>query len=214
MGTSESGRPRRFALPALDDERTEESIEAFLEGPEVRRHRPVAKRWNRQGADSPGADATGADAAVAAPRRAPATDLRSIPGRLEWTTAIERESTRAARYRRPAAVAIVELLVDRPTPSNEAVVRSVVGPIARAIRGGTRATDLVARVATGRFHVLLPETDENGAGLYGERMSAACQSAIASVGAPLSVRVSVAAATPEHSLHEALAHALSSIEAA
>ena len=32
MATSESTRARRFALPDLRDERTSESIEAFLEG--------------------------------------------------------------------------------------------------------------------------------------------------------------------------------------
>jgi hypothetical protein len=209
LGTSEHGRPRRFALPSLDDERTDESIEAFLEGPEVRRHRPVAKRSTASTAP----DQTSNAPATARPAR-PTTDLRSIPGRLEWQAALDRESLRAARDGRPASVAIVEVRAEREGPGFDLAVQRLAGPIAGVLRRDTRATDLVARVATGRFQVLLPETDQHGAGRFGDRALAACRDAITTSGAPATVRVSVAAATSEHSLGEALAHALSSIEAA
>lgn len=291
MATSRSTRPRRFALPDHgDDERTHEAIEAFLEGPEVRRHRPTLRRPRRKGypntgsdpakakqpadGEPPTADATtdiaaepegagssgpaksggeakpggngkpGAKADAGAEPDAdtasrngtkpttssailpstetsramvvarPATDIRTIPGRLEFSLALERESARAARYDRPAAVAIVELVPERPNHANDIWLRSLAGPVARTLRSGSRTTDLVARVANARFHVLLPETPETGAGSFAERVTSACQSSIDESGAPVSVRVTIAVATPDHSLEEALSNALQSIEAA
>jgi len=291
VATSRSTRPRRFALPDHgDDERTHEAIEAFLEGPEVRRHRPTLRRPRRkgypntgsdpakakqpadgeaaaadattniaakpEGAESSGppksggeakpggngkpgaeADAGAAPDAAAASRNGtkpttssaivpstetsramvvarPATDIRTIPGRLEFSLALERESARAARYDRPAAVAIVELVPERPNHANDIWLRSLAGPVARTLRSGSRTTDLVARVANARFQVLLPETPETGAGSFAERVASACQSSIDESGAPVSVRVTIAVATPDHSLEEALSNALQSIEAA
>lgn len=222
LAASESTRARRFALPALEDERAGESIEAFLEGPDVRRHRPVARRW-RPDAEDESIDGRATQQSVTLDAHTtvatrPAADLRSIPGRLEWTAALERESLRAARYGRPAAVAIVEVTPDAAIAPDRAeadrVMRGLSGRIASALRRDSRVTDLVARVASGRFQVLLPETDEDGAGRYANRASVACRNAIALEGGRASLRVSVAAASPDQSLHEALANALRSIEAA
>jgi hypothetical protein len=69
-------------------------------------------------------------------------------------------------------------------------------------------------MASARFQVLLPETPEAGAGRFAERVSTACQTSIDAAGAPVAVRVTVAVATPDHSLQEALEGALQSIEAA
>jgi GGDEF domain-containing protein len=275
VATSRSTRARRFALPDHGaDERTHEAIEAFLEGPEARRHRPSPRRRPRKGYPNTGSDTgtaaqgtatvskadtdpkpdvdpktaeapeagnspnvneaatasktptNGASAATASavvipatesramPAVRPVTDIRTIPGRLEFNTALERESLRAARYGRPAAVAIVELVPVRMNQAIDIWLRSLAGPVSRTLRKGTRATDLVARVANARFQVLLPETPETGAGRFAERVTSACQSSIDESGAPVSVRVTIAAATPEHPLHEALSNALQSIEAA
>lgn len=197
MATSESTRARRFALPDLADERTGESIEAFLEGPEVRRGRPPARPEMR-----------------VAPAPRASNDLRTLPGRLEWNAALERESLRAARYGRPAAVAIVELKPDRAGQSLEPWLKGIAGPIARTLRHDSRATDLVARIASTRFQMLLPETSEAGAERLAERVAAGCRNLIESTGAPISVRVSVAGTGLDTSLHAALAEALRSIEAA
>jgi GGDEF domain-containing protein len=202
QATSESTRARRFALPDLADVRTGESIEAFLEGPDVRRGRRPARP-----------DPT-SNAVVAAPAARQAMDLRSIPGRLEWNAAMERESARAARYRRPAAVAIVELKSERAGLSVDPWIRTVAGPIARAIRRDSRATDLVARVADARFQILLPETSEAGAEHLAQRVAAACRTVIANASVPAAVRVSVAGTGMDDTLQDALAHALRSIEAA
>ncbi len=149
-----------------------------------------------------------------APPTPRAADLRSLPGRLEWNTALQRESLRAARYGRPAAVAIVELKPERAGQSVDPWLPSLAGPIARALRQDSRATDLVARVASARFHVLLPETSEAGADRVAQRIATTCRGFIERVGAPVGIRVSVAATGVEDSLHDALAHALRSIDAA
>jgi hypothetical protein len=209
LATSESTRARRFALPDLEDERADEVIEAFLEGPDVRRYRPPLLT---SGVPSTTTVLEVASRAAATPRST--TDIRTIPGRIEWTAALERESARAARYGRPASVAIVELRPDRPGFLVDPWLRSLAGPIARVLRQGTRATDLVARVADTRFQVLMPETPETGAGRFAERVAGECRTIIQTSGAPVAVRLSVAAATEDHSLDEALAQALRSIEAA
>jgi GGDEF domain-containing protein len=223
-------RARRFALPDLADARTEEAIEAFLEGPKVRRGRrakPAVEapetgedpKAGDEGTDTAAA-ALGAPAdralvpAVVASRPKPPTDIRTLPGRLEWNAALDRESSRAARYGRPAAVAIVEIKPERPTISVDPWLRTVAGPIARVLRQDSRATDLVARVANTRFQILLPETSEAGATCLAERIASGCRTFIESTDAPVTVRVTVAAAGLADSLHEALEHALRSIEAA
>jgi GGDEF domain-containing protein len=208
LATSESTRARRFALPDLADERTEESIEAFLEGPKVRRGRRSGPKITAARPD-PTARAL---ATTSTPRQA--VDLRSIPGRLEWNAALERESLRAARYERPAAVAIVELKPLRAGWSIDPWIRTVAGPIARALRQDSRATDLVARVADARFQILLPETTETGAEHLAERVTLACKAVIERSGVPATVRVSVAGTGMDDTLQDALAIALRSIEAA
>jgi hypothetical protein len=214
--TSESNRARRFALPSLHDERTESSIEAFLDGPEVRRGRPST----RSAAVTSVADANTETAAVARranggdepPKRS--TELRTLPGRLEWNAAMTRESGRAMRYGRPASVAIVELRHQDAKTDVTPFMRSLAGPISRVLREDIRGTDLVARVATARFQVLMPETNEAGAERLGQRLAAGCRSYIERTGSPISVRVSVAGTGLQDSLQDALAHALKAIEAA
>jgi hypothetical protein len=216
----------RFALPPEHgpDDRAVEAIEAFLEGPSVRRHRPPVKRRPRKHYPNTGSaqrskpPAEVVPAPEPDPRRGVAVhrpiDIRTLPGRLEFGAALERESLRAARYGRPACVAIVELVPERQNQAIDIWLRSLAGPVSRTLRQSARSTDLVARVASARFQVLLPETPEEGAGRFAERVSSACQTSIDDAGAPVAVRVTVAVATPDHSLEEALAHALASIEAA
>ncbi len=234
MARTTSTRARRFALPDLEDARTHESIEAFLEGPKVRRgrRRPVAAA--PEGAESAGTSAPGAarvaeGGAASRPEPGatnrslpavipsgprPTTDIRTLPGRLEWNAALDRESTRSARYGRPAAVAIVEIRSERPTQSVDPWLRTIAGPLSRVLRQDSRATDLVARVANTRFQILLPETSETGAECLAERIASGCRTYIETTDAPVTVRVTVAANGLADSLQDALAHALRSIEAA
>lgn len=196
MATSESSRARRFALPDLEDERTGESIEAFLHG------------RGTKGA---------VQAAQAAARHAPDGDavaLRSMPGRLEWNAAFEREVARAARYDRPTAIAIFELRPLRRTAAMDSWLRTQVAPVGQVLLRTSRAADVVARIGPARFQVLLPETSGAAAGEFVERVVAECQDRLQAAGAPLRLATGVAASSTDLPLRDALAQAARSIEAA
>ena len=221
--TSESNRARRFALPDLHDERTESSIQAFLDGPDVRSRRPATRTSSSNPEAAIAGNASGDTTAGTTARSRPngtdeaprrSTELRTLPGRLDWNAAMARESARAARYLRPASIAIVELRHHDPKADVTPFMRALAGPISRLLRDDSRATDLVARVATSRFQMLLPETTEAGAGQQAERLAARCRGYIERTGAPIAVRVSVAGTGLQDSLQDALANALRAIEAA
>ena len=194
MATSESTRARRFALPDLADERTEESIEAFLHG-----------RGSKSSAPSK---------AITHPHPGDTGALRAMPGRLEWNAAVERETARAARYERPAAVAVLELKPLRASVTMDSWLRIHAAPLGQVLLRSSRATDLVARVANARFQVLLPETTAEAAGEFVERVVGECQDQLRELGAPLRVTASVAGSSPDVPLREAVSQALRSIEAA
>jgi GGDEF domain-containing protein len=200
MAASESTRARRFALPDLKDERAGESIEAFLHG----RRRPSKAKT---------ALVPATDAHIHAPA-GDAVALRSMPGRLEWNAAVERESARTARYERPTAVAILELRPLRQSAAMDSWLRVHAAPVGQLLLRGSRATDVVARVAATRFQVLLPETTEEAANDFVERIVGECQEQLKTYGAPLTVTTAVAASSADVPLRDALSQALRSIEAA
>jgi GGDEF domain-containing protein len=148
------------------------------------------------------------------PRTGDAVALRTMPGRLAWNDALDRESTRSTRYGRPSAVAIFELRPLRASATMDSWVRIHATPIGQALLRLSRATDIVARVATTRFQVLMPETTSDGADEFVERVVGECEQQLQSLGAPIKVQASVAASSAEVPLHDALATALRSIEAA
>ncbi len=193
MATSESTRARRFALPDLADERTGESIEAFLHG----RGSKSAQK-----------------AAAAHPSPGDAVALRSMPGRQEWNAAVERETARAARYERPAAVAILELRPLRSSAAMDSWLRLHAAPLGQVLLRSSRATDIVARVAGARFQVLLPETTAEAANEFVERIVGECQEQLQQLGAPIRVMAGVAASSPDVPLRDAVSEALRSLEAA
>lgn len=102
-----------------------------------------------------------------------------ITGLLDATTFSQRvadEEMRVRRYGRPATVAMLELegldrLVERLGPD---AADRVIPAVADTLRRLARGSDHVARVDTGRFAVLLPETDEVAAINYLERVRRAC----------------------------------------
>lgn len=193
MGTSDSTRARRFALPDLADERAGQSIEAFLHG----------RRANAANA-----------ASATHPTPGDAVSLRFMPGRLEWNAAIERETARAARYDRPAAVAVLELKPLRSSAAMDSWLRVHAAPLGQVLLRSSRATDTVARVATTRFQVLLPETTAQAAHEFVERVVGECQEQLRQLGAPLRVAAGVAATSPDVPLREAVTRAARSLEAA
>lgn len=198
MASSESTRARRFALPDLADERAGESIENFLHG---RKRKPRT------------ALVPAADTQVHA-RTGDAVALRTMPGRIEWNAAVERESARGARYERPTAVAILELRPLRTSPTMDSWIRVHAAPVGQMLLRGSRATDVVARVAATRFQVLLPETTAEAATEFVERIVGECQQQLKTAGAPLTLTTSVAASSADVPLRDALSRALREIEAA
>jgi GGDEF domain-containing protein len=143
-----------------------------------------------------------------------AVALRSMPGRMDWNAAVERESARAARYERPAAVAILELRPLRPSATMDSWLRLHAAPVGQVLLRQSRASDTVARVGSTRFHVLLPETDAEAAGEFVERVVGECQDQLRALGAPLRITAAFAASTPDLPLRDALSQAARSIEAA
>jgi GGDEF domain-containing protein len=111
-------------------------------------------------------------------------------------------------------VAILELKPLRSSSTMDSWLRVHAGPLGQVLLRSSRATDVVARVANTRFHVLLPETDAEAAGEFVERVVGECQEQLREIGAPLKVTASVAASSPELPLRDALTQALASIEAA
>lgn len=227
MASTTSNRSRRFALPDLKDERADGVIEAYLGGPKVRKARPKTASAVKPGtelalheqpsdaaAQPPDAVAHPPDAVSLRTRTGDAVALRTMPGRLAWNDALDRESTRSTRYGRPSAVAIFDLRPLRASATMDSWVRMHATPIGQALLRLSRATDIVARVATTRFHVLLPETTSDGADEFVERVRGECEQQLLAIGAPIKVQTSVAASSAEVPLHDALASALRSIEAA
>ncbi len=186
MATEQSRRVRRFSLPDMGDERVDEAITAFLSGPKHRRGRPEA----------------------AASASESANPLATIQPRVAWMEALARESARGVRYRRPAAIVVIEGRPADGTPEAGRWVARVVGPIAHAVHRGLRETDLVTRAADARFQVLLPETTTREAAHVAERIRADCEVWLQAVGAPVVVRVASAATNHDTTLEMALEKAL------
>lgn len=137
--TPKANRPRRFALPAHDDHRAVEAIDALLGAPSASNPDALVAERGRGRAGSKGA-------------------FGGLDSRLAFMEATRREEERVRRYRRPASVAVLAV---------ESVSRNGTG--ARDVERGTwwlidattrvvRETDRVARVGPGRIHLLLPET--------------------------------------------------------
>jgi len=204
MAATTRKRPRRFALPDLKDRRADQAIEAFLDGPTTRRRAAPASK----------AVAVPGDRAIAHSPTGDAVSLRTMPGRLAWSEALDREAHRATRYGRPTAVAIFELRPERQSATIDSWVRTYAAPVGESLLRLSRATDMVARMTATRFQVLLPETSSDAAGKFVERVMAECQQRLAAVGAPLKVQTSVAASDPDLPLRDAVAKAIRSIEAA
>ena len=203
MAATARRRPRRFALPDLKDRGADQAIEAFLDGPKTRRRATPASK----------ALAVPGDRAIAHSPTGDAVSLRTMPGRLAWTEALDREAHRATRYGRPTAVAIFELRPDRESATIDSWVRSHAAPVGESLLRLSRATDVVARMTATRFQVLLPETSDEAATKFVDRVMAECKQRLDAVGAPLRVQTSVAASSPDLPLRDAVAKAVRTIEA-
>jgi diguanylate cyclase (GGDEF)-like protein len=128
---------------------------------------------------------TDGTAAVEAPAVATAatevtSGLDALTGLLDasaFTRLVIAEDVRIHRYHRPATVVIFELegldrLIDR---LGQDAADRIVPALADTVRRLARDVDHVARLAPGRFGVLMPETDEVAAINYIERVRRACE---------------------------------------
>jgi diguanylate cyclase (GGDEF)-like protein len=93
-----------------------------------------------------------------------------------WSRWLDDEDARIRRYRRSATVVLVEIeglerLIER---LGDDTTGRLVPPVAKSLRHHARETDRFARLAVGRFGVLLLETDEIQAINYVERVRGAC----------------------------------------
>lgn len=137
-------RQPKFTLPDHHhDEETGEKIEAFLDGPQVRRRRR-SHRYQR--------------------RRSIALDTD-----VEWSGALRHEAARSARYGRSMAILVVELAVDASTAGSDGLAVRLTEVLGREVR----ETDRAVRSAPERFLVLLPETNEDEAAHLATRIERA-----------------------------------------
>jgi diguanylate cyclase (GGDEF)-like protein len=122
-----------------------------------------------------------------------------------WTRIVVDEEARIRRYRRPATVVMVELqgldrLVELMGPSS---VDKIVPAVADTLRRDARASDHVARLGTGRFAILLPETDEILAINYVERVRRAADLWLESGAVALRMAMGWASSATDGSLSDA-----------
>jgi len=129
----------------------------------------------RQAADLAAEDEpTGGDAAE--PEDVRLDPLRVVLDAASFEAVVVHEDAREERYRRPTTVVVLELdgldrLVDR---LGAAAAERVEPDVAATVAKLARRSDYVARLAPGRFAVLMPETDEIVAINYVERIRQAC----------------------------------------
>lgn len=140
-----------------------------------------------------------------APGVGPYTDaLTGLLLPVPFARLVADEDQRIQRYRRPATIVMVEVegldrLVER---LGDAAIDRLVPAVADSLRRNARTADHVARLGTGRFGVLLPETDEVQAINYIERVRTACDLWLESGAVSLRLAIGWASAT-ETSLAEA-----------
>ena len=126
-------------------------------------------------------------------------------GRLEWEHRVREEESRLARYRRPVTVVLVELegmerLLDRF--GLEAAERIAL-PVGKTLARQARSSDQVARIASSRFAILLPETDEIQAINYVERIRTECDRWLAAGAVSMRLAIGWASPAPGGDLHTA-----------
>ncbi len=122
-----------------------------------------------------------------------------------WTRIVVDEEARIRRYRRPATIVMVELqgldrLLELMGPG---AVDRIVPAVADTLRRDARASDHVARLGTGRFAVLLPETDEILAINYVERVRRAADLWLESGAIALRMAMGWASSATDGSLSDA-----------
>ena len=123
-----------------------------------------------------------------------------------WSRWLDEEDARIRRYRRSATVVLVEIeglerIIERL--GDDAASR-LVPPVALNLSRHARETDRFARLAVGRFGVLLLETDEIQAINYVERIRNACDSWLEAGGVASRLSIGWAEANNSRSIEAAV----------
>lgn len=126
-----------------------------------------------------------------------------------WARTLADEEARIRRYHRPATVVLIEIegLERLMTRLGPASIERIVPAVADTLRRDAREADHVARLGTGRFGVLMPETDEVLAINYIERVRRACDLWLESGAVSLRLAIGWASSTGDGSLIDAEAQA-------
>jgi diguanylate cyclase (GGDEF)-like protein len=128
--------------------------------------------------------------------------LTQIPNKRYFLEVLTRELGRAARYRRPLALAMID--IDHFKAVNDRYGHlggdGVLRALAARVKPIIRKEDVFARYGGEEFALLLPETDKDGAAVLGERVRAAVEAHPFVVdGETIAITISVGLATaPGH----------------
>jgi GGDEF domain-containing protein len=144
-----------------------------------------------------------------APHKEPEIDIRDerAEAPTEWIASIARLLERYARDRASFAVLLVELAdVERLRHAElPGEVSRLTGSVEAALSGELRPADSLMRESPGRYWLLAPETDSDGAAVLAERMASAVRGAASHRGASLEIAVGVAVCPRDGSQAAALA---------
>jgi diguanylate cyclase (GGDEF)-like protein len=142
-------------------------------------------------------------------------DLTGLDGPSFWDRTFEREVARVKRYRRPVTVALVELggLDQFARRWGVDLAEEALRTCSRTLAGEIRSSDLLARIETARFALLLTETGEIAAINFVERARVACEHALRASGKDITIGFGWANPPPGGTLADAAEQAVARLEA-
>jgi GGDEF domain-containing protein len=125
----------------------------------------------------------------------------------EWIASIARLLERYARDRAPFAALLVELAdVERLRHAElPGEMSRLTGLVEAALSGELRPSDSLTRESPGRYWLLAPETDTDGATVLAGRMASAVRGVASHRGAPLEIAIGIAVCPVNGSQAAALA---------
>jgi PleD family two-component response regulator len=185
----------RFALPAHDDHRAVDAIDALIRAPAVPDDEVHA---DERGRGRAGAMST----------------FGGLDSRMSFLDALRREDERVRRYRRPAAVAVLEIVSPADELGRDPDLERSSWRLIDATTRIVRETDRVARVAPGTVHILLPETKPRQAERVVERIRARWEERMSGETGDLRLLTAVAAGPPGEGVLAGLARAEAAVAAA
>jgi diguanylate cyclase (GGDEF)-like protein len=144
----------------------------------------------------------------------PVRELRPVLDAAAFDAVIADEDAREARYRRPTTVVSLELdgldrLISRLGVN---AAQRIEPDVADTIAREARRADYVARLAPGRFAVLMPETDEIMAINFVERIRDACDQWLESGAIAMRLAIGWASTSGHASVSTAMQVALDRME--